>query len=64
MPDDTVITLNSEDDRALIRAWYAANPGVHQRPILIYPIEVIFEDGTILTVNNADEYQAAKESCN
>ncbi len=63
MPDDSIITLNSEDDRELIRAWYEANPGVHQRPSLVFPVDIVFEDGTTQTINNSDEYQAAKDSC-
>jgi hypothetical protein len=63
MPDDTTITLNSEDDRVLIRAWYADNPGVHERPTLVYPIEIVFQDGSTQTIHNSEEYQAAKDSC-
>jgi hypothetical protein len=63
MPDGSTITLNSEDDRQLIRAWYEANPGVHERPTLLYPVEIIFQDGTTQTINNAEEYQAAKDNC-
>lgn len=63
MPDDTTITLNSEDDRALIRAWYEANPGVYERPTLVYPVEIIFQDGSTQTINDSEEYQEAKDNC-
>lgn len=63
MPDATTITLNSEDDRELIRAWYVANPGVHERPTLVYPIQIIFQDGTTQTINDATELQEAKDNC-
>ncbi len=63
MPDGTEITLNSEDDRALIRAWYAANLGVHERPVLVFPIEIIYQDGTIETINDTVELEAAKDNC-
>lgn len=63
MPDGTVITLNSTDDRALIRAWYDEHPGVHERPTLVYPVEIIFEDGSTQVINDADEYQEAKDNC-
>tara|TARA_R110001632_G_scaffold198615_2_gene320935 strand:+ start:600 stop:1457 length:858 start_codon:yes stop_codon:yes gene_type:complete len=63
MPDGSTITLNSEDDRVLIRAWYVANPGVHGRPELVYPIEIIYQDGTIVIINDATELQTAKDNC-
>ncbi|MGK0235877.1 MAG: hypothetical protein ACI9EK_002418 [Psychroserpens sp.] len=63
MPDGSTITLNSEDDRALIRAWYGANPGVHVRPDLVYPIEIIYQDGTIIIINDVTELETAKDNC-
>jgi len=63
MPDGSTITLSSEDDRQLIRDWYDANPGVHERPILMYPVDILYQDGTTETINNAEEYQAAKDNC-
>lgn len=64
MPDGTTtITLNSEDDRELIREWYQNNPGVHGKPTLVFPVDIMYQDGTTETINNEDEYQAAKENC-
>lgn len=63
MPDASTITLNSEDDRVLIRAWYALNPGVYERPQLVYPVEIIYQDGTMQTINDATELEAAKDNC-
>ena len=63
MPDDSIITLNSEDDRTLIKEWYRNNPGTRQRPELIFPVDIVFQDGTVQTVNDEDELKAAKESC-
>ena len=63
MPDDSIINLTSEDDRYLIREWYDANPGVHERPELVFPIDIIYENGTTETINNQDELQTAKDNC-
>jgi hypothetical protein len=63
MPDDSVITLESRADKRLIREWYQANPGSTEKPELIYPIEIEYQDGTIDTINNAAEYVQARQEC-
>lgn len=63
MPDGSTITLSSDDDRSLIRAWYVANPGVHERPTLVFPLEIIYQDGTIETINNETELEDARNNC-
>ena len=63
MPDNSTITLNSKDDKYLIRDWYRANPGIRVRPVLQFPLDIEFQDGTVQTVNDQTELDAAKESC-
>lgn len=63
MPDASIIILNSSEDRSLIRDWYRANSDVREKPALVYPIDIIYEDGTTETINDADGLQAAKNNC-
>jgi hypothetical protein len=67
MPDETAITIASEDDREnkmAIRAWYGENPGVEEKPALQYPVKVkMSKDGTIKTINNEEEMIALKDYC-
>ena len=63
MPDASIIVLNSSDDRSLIREWYRANPRTREKPELIYPVDIVYEDGTTETINDADELQTAKDNC-
>jgi len=63
MPDESIITITTEDDWALLRAWYDDNPGVEEKPLLIFPVEVVFEDGTTLTVNNQEEMIEVRRDC-
>lgn len=63
MPDGSTITLNSRDDKSLIRAWYATNPGVDERPELVFPIDIVYPNGTVQTINNETELQEAKDNC-
>ncbi|MBK8626869.1 MAG: hypothetical protein IPN86_15280 [Saprospiraceae bacterium] len=68
LPDSTIVTLTSKDDRSLlheaIKAYKEANPGVRVHPTLVFPIEVTMEDGTVVTVNSKEELKALKDSCN
>lgn len=64
MPDSVQITLNSEEDWDLVLAWYNENPEAErERPTYVYPIHLIYEDGTTGTINNDDEFLKAMESC-
>ncbi len=64
MPDASIITISTEDDWALLKLWYVDNPGVEEKPALIFPVEITFtEDGTTLTVNSIEEMRAIREDC-
>lgn len=52
MPDGTIITLEDRSDRALVRAWYQENPGVTEKPNVVFPIEIEYQDGTVATINS------------
>lgn len=63
MPDGITITVENKDDWGGIKAWYDANPDVKERPQLQYPVNIIFKDGTIKTINNEEELKSAYEEC-
>jgi hypothetical protein len=64
MPDGTMITGNSEKELLLeIKEWYTANPNVKEKPILQYPVDIKFKDGTLKTINNDMEMKKAYEEC-
>jgi hypothetical protein len=65
MPDGSTITGNNEEELWLaVRNWYAANPGVRERPALQYPVDIIFRrDSTIVTINNDEEMRRAYALC-
>lgn len=63
-PDET--TATAEDYTGLkdaIKAWKEANPDVTERPALTYPLEVISEDGEIITVENAEDLFELRRAC-
>lgn len=64
MPDGlTEIVVESREDYREIKSWYRANPDADERPDLVFPVDIEYEDGTILTVNSEEELQAAKADC-
>lgn len=60
--DDLEIIDRLQMKRAL-RIWRRNNRGSVERPSLVYPITIVFEDDTTQTINSSEELKAAKEAC-
>lgn len=63
-PDGTTFTADSP--RALkeeIRSWRRDNRGSEERPGIVFPIQVQYEDGTIVDVGSSEEFKALREAC-
>jgi invasion protein IalB len=60
-------TTEEVDDRAAlrmaIRAWKEANPNSDERPAIQFPYDVTLQDGTVVTVESADDVEALLEEC-
>lgn len=59
-------TITAENPRSLklqLRAWRSENPGSEERPTLAFPIDVEYQDGTVVNVASAEEMKALKEDC-
>ncbi len=63
MPDESVLTIESEDELTLLWEWYEENPGNFEEPILNFPIDVVYPDGTTETVNSEEELEDLYENC-
>lgn len=64
MPDGSIITGNSEKEIwQLIKEWYKAHPGEKEKPQLQYPVDIKYENGTIVTINNDEELKNAYMNC-
>ena len=64
MPDGSMITVTSDDEEgwAEIKDWYEDNPDAEEKPALQYPVEIIYEDETII-INDDDEMRGAYRRC-
>ena len=51
MPDSTLIILESKEDRAGVKSWYEANPGVKERGTFVFPISLEYPDGAKVEID-------------
>jgi len=49
--------------KSAIRTWKVANPDVDERPALGFPLQVITEDGEVLTVSSQEELMELRQAC-
>jgi len=63
LPDNSVILMADEKDWMELKSWYEVNPDIEERPILEYPVEINYGDGSTITINNDEEMASAKEDC-
>lgn len=58
---------NSLDDyetlRATIKAWKEANPEAEEKPSLAFPLEVVSQEGELITVEDAAALKTLKKAC-
>ena len=63
MPDGSSITVEDESGYIAVRAWYGNNSDSKEKPILQYPVNIIYRDGDTQTINNNEEMGSVKEDC-
>tara|TARA_B100000029_G_scaffold256626_1_gene253356 strand:+ start:810 stop:1997 length:1188 start_codon:yes stop_codon:yes gene_type:complete len=68
MPDGSTITVETDDESGWsdLKSWYDNSGAVIERPSIQYPVDIIFkteESETIITIDNAEEMNSAKEEC-
>ena len=65
MPDGSILTAEDEEDlEEKMKAFYESYEGRKKRPRVVFPVDIMFEDGSSLTVNSVQEMkQAWRENC-
>jgi len=64
LADGTTITGESKEEiRSQLKAWKEANPDAEERPVLVFPIEVINADGEAIAVADQESLKLLKEEC-
>jgi hypothetical protein len=63
LPDGTEITGDASELRHGISRWYEANPEAEARPELQYPVNIEFEDGSVITVQEEEQMRRVYGAC-
>ena len=63
MQDGSAISMIDKKDWMELKSWYEENPDKEERPLLEYPVEINYRDGSTKTINNDEEMANAKEDC-
>ena len=66
MPDASLITIETEEDREKVEEWYKNNPDLKDRPSIKFPVDIIVETDEgerTITINNEEEMKKAKGRC-
>ena len=63
-PDGTTAeAADRKEVKTLAREWKANNPDAEDRPTLVFPIDVVMEDGSTVTVDSVEDLKALKDTC-
>ncbi len=60
---ETVDVTTHEEQHEVLRTWRLNNPGVEGRPELIFPVTIVYSDGTQAEIVDEAALHAAKETC-
>ena len=66
MPDNSLITIESEDDKSKVEEWFKNNPDSKEEPSLQFPVDIVIETkegDTIITIDNEEKMRAARLKC-
>ena len=62
MPDGSEITIETKEDRILIKTWYEQHPDYDQKPQLQFPVDIKYKDGLVKTISSQEELKLAYAS--
>ncbi|MCF7808872.1 MAG: hypothetical protein K9N38_10175 [Candidatus Marinimicrobia bacterium] len=63
MPDGSIIIVNTEGEFVQLRDWRNANPDLDARPLLDFPVTIIYQDGTQVEITSAEDMQLVRREC-
>ena len=65
MPDESfiVVSENTDEGWGELKNWYELNPNIKFEWDLQYPVDILMQNGNLITVNNLTEMIQIKENC-
>jgi uncharacterized membrane protein len=63
-PDGDVLEVTDRRTmKQMLREWRRENRGAEERPSLVFPVSIIYEDGSETVINSREELLTAKKDC-
>lgn len=63
-PDGSTASVEDyETLRSTVKDWKENNPDAEEKPTLAYPLEVIGEDGAVVSIDSQDALKELKQTC-
>ena len=63
-PDGTTTSTDDFDSlKDVLREWKTSNPDAEEKPTLGFPLEVVTQDGEVLSVTDRDELYELRKEC-
>lgn len=63
-PDGTQESYQENTEiKTALKTWKEANPDAEERPLLVYPLDIEYKDGTTATVESREQMQDLKDDC-
>jgi hypothetical protein len=64
MADSTTITASSEDSlNVKLKKWYKDNRGYSRAASIVFPVTIVYEDGTTVAIDDEEDLWEAYEDC-
>ncbi len=64
LPDGTEYTVGNNDEATeIIQSYYELNPNESDEPELVFPVNIVYEDGSVSMINTEEEFENAEDDC-
>ncbi|NNF21910.1 MAG: hypothetical protein HKN67_08205 [Saprospiraceae bacterium] len=63
MPDGSILELVDAKDWQVVKEWYKLHPDFKEKFEIIYPVDIMYEDRQVKTIENEEEMIEAKKGC-
>lgn len=64
LPDRTRMMFNSREEINIrMNEWHKMHPDFNGRAMMVFPVEIVYPDGTVKVINNQQELEMAKKAC-
>jgi hypothetical protein len=63
LPDGTAVVLDNQEGWRDVHDWYRDNPEYEEKPQIIFPIDIVYNADSTVTIDSEEAFAAANEAC-